>query len=293
MTRRAPARLTARHCLALLALSIPGALAPAGARAAEPNERGLWQLWYQHTTNAPDNEALLTACKTFADPKVFNPLAPVAHSMAAWDLLRLDRKADAAALLTAQLATTDTPLKNGAANLARAWLTRLDRERLRVALQFYYRREVRYPASLNDLFAYAPLPKNAVLPKTDRWGSSWRYALTGFKTMPGLMDQRFSLASARLEKSSDLAEALAVPYSGRMRVKPVRMLSAAPGSEVVEVILLSGAPPAPDADPQKPAGKTVAVALNSTTAEGMTLVYVGKLILILHDSDHWMLLPRP
>jgi hypothetical protein len=292
MTRRATGRLTTGCGLGMLAIVSLCAGAATGALAAEPNDRGLWQLWYQHATNAPDHEALLAACRTFADPKVFNPLAPVAHSLAAWDLLRLDRKADAVALLTAQLSTTDTPLKNGAANLAKAWLTRMDRERLRAGLQFYYRREVRYPRSLNDLFTYAPLPKDASLPPTDRWGASWRYALTGFKSMPGLMDQHYDLSCARLEKRSDLAAALAIPYASRVRVKPTRMLSTVPGGEVVEMILLSDAPQPADADPQKPAGKTIAIGINST-AEGMTLVYVSKLILILHDSDHWTVLPHP
>jgi hypothetical protein len=279
--------LSAVLCGALLSSVV--ACAPA---LGVPNERALWQLWQQHATNAVDHEELLAACKTFTDQNPADPLLAVGQTLAAWNLLCLGRQVEAATILVRHLDKTGVPLEDGAAHLARSWMTRLDRERVKAALQFYYRREVRYPRSLDELAAYAPLPKELALPGRDRWGTPWRYALVGFKTLPGLLDQKYEVSSAKLGPASDLARALAVPYGDGMRVQPTRMLSANPGGEIVELMTEPPAAATADASAAKPAGRTFAVGINSTV-EGICLSYVGRSILIVHDNDHWKLLMRP
>ena len=257
---------------------------------AEPNERGLWLLWSQHATNASDHEALLTECQAFTNKNPSDPFVVVGRSLAAWNLLQLGRQAEAVAILKKQLDGSGSPLDGGAASLAKAWLTRLDRERVKAALQFYYRREVRYPRSLDELLAYAPLPKNLAPPRQDRWGTNWRYTLVGFKSMPGLMDQKYEISAAGLGGGADLAAALAVPYADLIHVRPNRMLSSKPGGEIVEWMTERPASEPPGA--AKPAGQTMALGVNST-AEGMSVVYIGRTILIVHDNYHWKLFVRP
>ena len=287
LVRRLPANriLTALCCLLILGWT------SRFVTAAEPNERGLWQLWSQHTTNAPDHEVLLAECQAFTNKNPSDPFVIVGQSLAAWNLLQLGRQAEAVAILKKHLDGSGSPVDAGASSLAKAWLTRLDRERVKAALQFYYRREVRYPRSLDELLAYAPLPKNLAPPRQDRWGTNWRYTLVGFKSMPGLIDQKYEISAAGLGGGSDLAVALAVPYGDLIHVRPNRMLSSKPGSEIVEWIIERPVA-APNDAAAKPGGPTMALGVNST-AEGMSIDYIGRTILIVHDNYHWKLFVRP
>ena len=99
-------------------------------------------------------------------------------------------------------------------------MTRIDRERVKAALQFYYRREVRYPRALDELIAYKWMPKELAPPREDRFGSEWRYALVGFKSMSGLLDQKYEISASKLGKGSDLTEALTKPYGSMLRIRP-------------------------------------------------------------------------
>ena len=260
--------------------------------AAEPNERALWQLWCQHSTNALDHEALLASCQAFTNQNPSDPFVLVGQTMEVWNLLHLGRQTEAAAILTHHLEKTGTPLANGASYLAKSWMTRIDRDRVKAALQFYYRREVRYPRSLDELFAYAPLPQALAPPRQDQWGQDWRYVLVGFKALPGLLDQKYGISSSRLGEGSDLAEALAVPYGGLIRVRATRMLSSTPGNEIVEWMIARPPAAAAGKEKAKPAERTVALGVNST-AEGVFVAYVGRTILIVYDDNHWKLLIRP
>lgn len=284
---RRPVLSAALCCLVVLGLM------PRGAGAAEPNENALWLLWNQQaSTNAVDHEALLAACQGFTNQYPSDPSGPVVQTMAAWNLLHLGRQAEAAAVLARQLDRSGTPLESGASYLAKAWLTRIDREKVKAALQFYYRREVRYPRSIDELVAYAPLPKDLRPPGRDRWGANWVYALVGFKSLSGLLDQQYEISAQKLGNGSELAAALAVPYGGMMHVRPNRMLSSKPGSEIVEWLIAPSAASPADAQKPKPAERTVALGVNSTS-EGLSVAYIGRTILIVYDTYHWKLLARP
>lgn len=260
--------------------------------AAEPNERAVWILWHQHATNTPDYAALLTACQAFTNQNASDPLAPVVRVMAAWDLLQLDRKAEAVASLSRLAGRTGSRIDEAASSLANAWLTRLDRERLKAALQFYYRREVRYPRTIDELLTYKGLPKELMPPREDRFEMAWRYSLVGYKSIPGLLDQKYELSATRLGKGSDLAEALAVPYGSLLRIKPLRMLSSKPGGEIVEWMILPASSGAPETEPAQATGPTMALGLDST-AEGMSVACIGRSIVIVYDTYHWKVFARP
>lgn len=260
--------------------------------AAEPNERALAQLWYQHSTNASDHEALLASCQSFTSQNPSDPFVTVGQTLSAWNLLHLGRQAEAVAILNRHIYRAGTPLEDGVASLAKAWLTRMDRERVKAALQFYYRREVKYPRSLEELYAYKPLTKELTPLRQDRWDTNWRYALIGFKSMPGLLDQKYEISSSRLGRGSDLAESLAVPYGDLIHIRPIRMLSSKQGGEVVEWMLSPPSSATDDDATAKPAGQTVALGIGSI-ADGPGVVYIGRTILVVHDNYHFKIFVRP
>jgi hypothetical protein len=250
-----------------------------GLLHAEPNEKGLWQVWELHTAQPADHAAIIAACIGFSklDPK--DPLVPVSTTLAAWHLLAMDKPADAAKLLTLYASLGGSTLNEGVADMARAWLTRLDRQRVREALQFHYRKEVRYPRTLKELAEFAALPAELQGPATDRYGQPWKYKLAGFKTIPGLLDQKYELTSAKLGIDSDLEETMAWPYATRIRMVPVKAMPN--GIEM-------NRGPFGIEGPQD-----TFVMGTGQKVDGVTLVYIGRNLLILTDRDHWQVLRKP
>jgi hypothetical protein len=255
------------------------ALALTALHAVAQDEDALAKLWADHTARPDDHEGLLTACTAFGAQRPADPFRAVSESLAAWHLLKLGRNDDAAARLQPWADDSSTPLRLGASLVARSWLTRLDRERVRSALQFFYRKKVRYPYTLGELTADKLLPANLVPPLKDRWGVFWRYELVGFKNLPDLRDQKYELQSVELGAASDLAAALALPCGDGVRVQPVRMRSSSvAGHEAVEV---SG-----------PAGDRLMLT-TGIEDKGLLLAHVGARVLVLCSRGDWKLLPRP
>lgn len=237
------------------------------------------QLWARQTA-APSNHAdLAAACASFEQQHPADAFVPLVRTMSAWHLLQLGQAAASTQWLACVSTEATNTLGQGAALLSRAWLTRMDRERVRAGLQFFYRKEIRYPRSLVELASYKKLPADMASPDQDRWGNVWRYRLVGFKTMPGLEDQKYELLSGRLGEGSDLKAALARPYGDGIRAKPVRVVTTAiPGREVMEV--------SREAEP--------ALALTAGREDQpLFLAYVGRRLVVLCDSFHWVALPRP
>ena len=279
-----------RFCVCLLILST--VLLP--AIAAEPDEGGLWQLWQQHAAPPHDHEALLAACQAFTEAHATDSLIAVSRTLAGWHLLQLGRDDEAATVLqrcssTGANALRDNSLRDGATAIALAWLSRMDREKVKKALQFYYRRNVAYPRKLTDLAAYPMLPKSLSFDERDRWHLYWSYRLTGLKTIPGLLDQKYELQSQRLGDGSDLAEALTVPCGALLRVEPVRVRSTTPGREVLELRYL---PAGETREAENTAGGIVISTVGSWT-DSVYLAYVGRYVVIVNDYHHWKVLPKP
>ena len=201
-------------------------LALAGPLLAQ-DEDSLWRLWNQQaaSSNAPAADA--AACRVYAEQRPNDPLAAVARSLAGWRFLQAGQTNQAVSLLAPQVEAKPDALSLGAAQVAKAWLTRVDRERVKPALQFFYRKQVRYPYSLNELRTDKRLPAELLPPERDRWDEAWRYKLVGFKNIPNLQDQKYELLSATLGADSDLTSALAVPLGERVTVKPVRVRTTA------------------------------------------------------------------
>jgi len=274
----------------LLVVTAHGAVPQAAVQAAPPagpDERLLWTLWSVHNTNPADHAAFLAAVRKARPKLTADPLRVVVQGIQAWHLLAAGDEPAARQLLEPWLSPTNPPpeeaaawplLTEGARRTARVWLTRLDRETVRDALQVHYRQHVAYPAELKGLDTNAvSLP-----PLVDRFGRPWVYALTTFRTLPGVEGQRYRLDSSALAPRSDFKTALAAPYAGRILLRPVRLMGAGAGAAVQFSV----------ADEEKKGAASVTLTPGGE-AGGVRLIFVGQRLVVLSDGDHWLVLPLP
>lgn len=248
---------------------------PGPARgAAESDEKFVWDAWKQHQGESNTHAAVIAACQQAQQACPTNPLLPVIQGLAGWHLLQLGKTNAAAAAFEALLAApAASPLATAAAEMARRWLTRLDREQVRRALQLVYKRDIAYPPTLDAL---QKLPANQALPLKDRWNAPWKYGLVEFKRIKGVSGQAYTLESSTLGAAgSDLAGALKQPPLARIPLKPIAAASGTvtfktTGDSPQKVMLSEGA-----------------------QTENVTLAYLGAKIMILTDGDFWLVLPNP
>ena len=251
-----------------------GAAVGAGPTAAA-DEQGLWQVWATHT-NAPDNHAAVAeACRAYRTKAPDDPLVAVTRGLEAWHLLQSRQTNAAVRLWEAMLSSTGEPLPKAADQMARGWLTRLDRESVRAALLRVYTRDIEFPAALD---AIKTLKLAAMPPFTDRWGEAWSYRLADLRVFKGLARQRYELECKRLGAGSDLTLSLKIPYASRITFEPARILTGVGAGDSVEF--------------SSPTRKNIAL-MPGTDMDGVTFAYLGRTLLILSDGDHWRVVPRP
>jgi hypothetical protein len=242
-----------------------------GPLAAPGGERELWMVWQRHMASPDDHAGVVDACRGYAATLPQDTFLPVIHGIEAWHLLRAGRAAEGIRVLTPYLNRAESPLEKGGQRLARAWVTRLQREWVVDALQAHYRLEICYPQDLDSL------PDAESLPRTDAWGTPWRYRLTGFQDVPGFRDQKYKLESVSIQPPHDVAAALAVPYGDRMVARPVRV----PQSQT----LLKLETMAPEGT------KDAVVSQAGESVDGIYIAHVGRNLVVLCDSLHWKVLP--
>ena len=239
------------------------------------DEQGLWLVWAGHTNAATNPAAFAEACRTFKTKSPGDPLAVVVRGLEAWHLLKARQTNEAVRLLVTMITPSNDALPKAGADLARGWLTRLDRELVRAALMRVYVRDVAFPASLEAIKA---LKGVAPPPFTDRWGDPWLYQLAEMRALKGFPRQRYVLEAKRLGANSDLTQALAVPYASRIQLEPVRIVTGLGAGETVEFVT--------------PARKNIAL-MAGTDMDGIIFAYLGKSLIVLTDGDHWRVVPRP
>ncbi|NLB60122.1 MAG: hypothetical protein GX806_03490 [Lentisphaerae bacterium] len=234
------------------------------------HERAVWQAWRVHQAQPHQHEAVVLACQPIDQT---NPLRGVTWGLAAWHLLQLNKTNEAAAILEKmERVGQETPLLAATSEMARRWLTRMDIEKVRQALQIIYRQEVAYPQNLTVLSRLPQAP-----PAYDRWGRPWQYELSTYKKIPGLSGQRYHLHSRNLDDEARLAEALARPYGARITLKPV----AAADQSSAPVQFITSANPTP-------------IWLSEGAAyDHLSFAYSGLKLVILTDGDHWLFAPKP
>ncbi len=253
-----------------LILALAVLFAAAAVHAAESEENTLGVLFRLHAQSPSGDVAVCTA----ATPAVA-ALGPGAYRAAArallgWRLLRSGKPAEAKPVYQALL---DDPASPPAfTELARRWLTRLDREAVREALQKMWTDTILYPPSLDTL--PAPLP-----PMRDRWGSAWRYRPVILKRLK-TESQRYTLESAGLGADSDLAAALARPWPKEPSLRAVAVNTDAGATPVVTFQTR-----------QAPAEKTLMA--EGKTAGGLALVKTGARALLIVEGDYVHLVPQP
>ena len=147
------------------------AAAVAMCRAEElpADERSLWLVWASHT-NAPEDHTTVAACQAFRTKAPQNPLAVGAQGLEAWHLLKTGQTNAAVRLFEPMLLSTNNALAKAGADMARGWLTRLDRELVRAALMRLYVRDIEFPGALEAIKA---LKGGAPPPFADRGPTGW------------------------------------------------------------------------------------------------------------------------
>jgi hypothetical protein len=263
MRRRSRRGLQVALCLAVLG---------GGAQAAD--EEALWTLWRRHTA-APDAHAGIAAeCRAFAERAPADELAPVARGLGAWHLLKIGQREAAAGLLAPLLEQPGTDaVAEAGAEIARAWLTRLDMLAVRAALQRHYARHVGYPESLAALETASGAP---VPPMTDRWRNPWRYTLTGFEALRNMRDQRYALWSHQLGRDGALDNALAAAYGATLVLEPVSVMR----TGARPMARLSGG------------GENATLQVGARSGTAM-LAFIGRRLVVLADRDYWSVKPIP
>lgn len=110
----------------------------------------------------------------------------------------------------------DNPMTAGLRELAKAWLARVLMDEIDGALRKFYRREVRFPDSLE-----AVLPDIPADAKRDPWGEAWVYKTATPKGFTKLNKQRYQLGPTRYPQLSPLHEAArATPTPPAWKITP-------------------------------------------------------------------------
>lgn len=206
-------------------------------------------------------------------------MTAVSRGLASWHLLKIHKSDAAAPILNAMLSTGDAAFPKASNLIALRWLTRLDREKVKSALKAIYKKHIEYPAALDELQS---LPAKDRPPLTDRWGKPWTYYLANFKRLTGVSAQAYTLQCAMLGVTSDITEALKIPYADTIKLKPTRVMSPGGGGQSAIIEFETTGP-----KPEK------SVLSEGTTVGNITFVFAGEKVLLLADGDYWLIVPRP
>ena len=244
------------------------------AQSVVPDESGLLQLWTTSTNAVDDHAAVTAACREFlAKTPKDDPLVVVVKGIETWRLLKMGNTNEAIKKLESIISVPEgaTCLQTAGAEMARGWLTRIDREKVRLALKKIYLRDIEFPMSLEPIKS---LKISAMPPFKDRWGTDWSYRLGS--SIDGMKSQYYVLESIRLKERSDLEKALALPYAGQIKLEPARMSRVSSGT--VEFVTGAGKP---------------AIMQTGGSSDGVTFAYLGAKLIVLADESHWSVVPKP
>ena len=235
------------------------------------DEEAVFDVWERHMAKPDDPEAAVKACQDFAKTHPDDPLLPVVRGLETWRQLRAGHRAEALQLMTADLTAPPGAVTEGERRIALGWMTRVDRERIADGLQAFYRKQVAYPKSLEQL------PPEARQPANDRFGKPWIYKLTGFAKVAGFTDQKYSLQSAFLGDTSDFKTAVQLAYAARISATPVQVLAGPGNLPAVKFNVAGGSP---------------VIGVGQASGD-LYLAFVGAKIVIVCDYTHWKIFSRP
>jgi hypothetical protein len=259
------------------AILLLGVLAGFGLSASQADEKAIWLLWKKHTETLGNHTELIDLCDRYERSFPGDPFLPVVRGIESWHLLASDRPGAAYTNLLTLLSSAREPLPQAGDRMAKAWLTRLDREQVRRALTGIYAQRVAFPDALSEL---KDLPLDQRPPLTDRWERPWIYKLTDFKHFPGIKKSRYRLESSALLGRTDLKLAVEIPYASRITLKPQKLVTSV---GTVKAVMF-------DAGGTKGEKQ---VLTEGSDFQGQGFVHLGNTLILLSDGDHWKILPWP
>lgn len=248
------------------------------SRPTPAEETILLQLWERHQSDTTDHARLAALCARIETRYPDTVFLPLIRGLAAWHHAQ-DHRTDEAMAIWQRIhdeASRD-PIGRAAQRMARTWLTRIDREQVRAALRKIYAQNVRYPQTLDPLRA---LDGAARPPLQDRWGDPWRYEWARFRFLNVREGQHYRLESPNIRTTSDLREALQIKYGDGLTLRPERVLGSTENRQTLQFTTT-------DTPPES------VTLTEGASYQGQSLVYVGRTIVILADSDHWGIFDRP
>ncbi len=254
----------------------------AGQRTVAEADLAFLNLWRQHGgqpdmhgRHAADWFALATR---YAEVEGH---AAVARSLAAWHYLKAGEIDEAREIYVA-LASQDraSGLARSAREIARGWLTCLDREELVLALDRYRRDALRYPVRLDAIQGGAESDGRGRFRLVDRWDQPWSYQLVRLRSLPMLEGQRYELESRSLGARSALHVALSDSLGASITLRPVQIRSV-PNRPPLVALAVEGEGGAP------------ALIQAGGQHAGVWVGYVSPRIVILHDRLQWKFFPSP
>ncbi len=266
-----------KHILGLIMVCVSLGMAcalPCRADLASPDERALWRLWAASTNHATDPAAVLEDCKAFIGKSAQDdPLVVVASGQEAWCLLSLGHTNEARRIFTAMLVIPENamPIAVAGAEMARSWLTRIDREEVKAALKQFYLRDIEYPESLEGIKTLKSVPLPTLM---DRWGKSWVYRRES--SLKGMNRQQYLLESSRLGPRSDLVKALKIPYAAEIALEPVKPSPAS--NDIYEFA--------------SPNQKSIFLQAGAER-DGVSVAYLGMNLIVMSDGNHWRVALKP
>jgi len=271
--------MNTRMVMVALLVSLAGATGiRAQTTSPAADEPRLLALWKYHIENTNEHAKVIASCDEFRKKSPKSVFLPVCDGLAAWHALQINEPETAIPIFERMAAAEATPLNKAGSTMARRWLTRLDREKVKTALKFLYRKNIAFPATLD---AMKTLPAAQQGPFVDRWKQTWNYRLVGFKSpvFKNARDQKYELQSAALGPDSDLKMAMEVPYASKVNLKPGKIISASPGKETIEFSTTD----------EKAQKSMLSVGSDSGA---ISFPYMGPSLIILSDGDHWSVIPR-
>jgi hypothetical protein len=240
------------------------------------SERQLWVIWKKHKSSQSEHKEIITQCNRMEQKCPNSSLLVPAKEIKAWHLFRLKQISSGYNLFNGIVNEYSlNPVVTAGKEVARRWLTRLDREKLRIYLKKYYTSNIRFPESLA---VFARLPASKQPPLKDQWGHKWDYSLVNFKYLKGFNDQKYTLESKKLGNNSDFSEMINKPYKTSLEIEPVKTLKS--GSQETIKFKVDGL-------------KQNIILSEGSDVRGITLAYLGKRIIILSDGDYWVVMPKP
>lgn len=245
----------------------------------------VWDIWKKMEAKPEDLSEVIADCEAFMNGRQTDQLAPVVAGILSWCYFKTDRVVDGVKLLTPLAQKRFNPMQMAGSDVARTWLSRFDIKIVKLALQVYYRKNLKYPETMQEGLDYAATARTKVVaPATDRWGKPWEYELVGFKTLEKVpKNQKYAISSKLLGTLDNLEEALELPYAEKINLVPIRMGSTTRNEESVYF----------NKADDKNATPTPILIKVGERRSGVMVGFVGSNVIALTDGNHWKLVPRP